>query len=87
MMIFGNTTNTTCRFSFKRCNLFYTVQKHDICLFMETVTYDKNWLMGNTKIQFHCAKHGIQLVCNIVKKCSRIWLVVFAQRKSKLSIS
>ena len=40
IMIFGNTTNTTCRFSFKRYKLFYTVQKHEICPFMETVPYD-----------------------------------------------
>ena len=33
MMIFGNTTNTTCWFSFKQYNLFYTVQKHEICRF------------------------------------------------------
>ena len=39
-MIFGNTTNTTCWFSFNQYNLFYTVQKHEICQFMETVTYD-----------------------------------------------
>ena len=39
MMLFGNTTNTTCRFSFKQYNFFYTVQKHEICLFMETVSY------------------------------------------------
>ena len=38
-MIFGNTTNTTCRFSLKQYNLFYTFQKHEICPFMETVPY------------------------------------------------
>ena len=37
MMIFGNTTNTTCQFSFKQSNIFYTVQTHEICPFMETV--------------------------------------------------
>ena len=36
-MAFGNTTNTTYWFSFKQYNLFYTVQKHEICPFMETV--------------------------------------------------
>ena len=40
MVIFGNTTNTTCPFSFKQYNLFYTVQKHEICPFMETVPCD-----------------------------------------------
>ena len=40
-MIFGNTTNTASRFSFKQYNLFYTVQKHEICPFMETVPYDR----------------------------------------------
>ena len=36
-MIFGNTTNTTCRFSFKQYSLFYTVKKREICPFMEIV--------------------------------------------------
>ena len=36
-MIFGNTTNTMHWFSFKQYNLFYTVQKHEICPFTETV--------------------------------------------------
>ena len=40
MMIFGNTTNTTCSVSFKRYNLFYTVQKHEICPIMETVPHE-----------------------------------------------
>ena len=40
MMIFGNTTNTTCRFSFKQYNLFYTVQKHEICPFSANVPYE-----------------------------------------------
>ena len=43
MMIFGNTTNTTCRCSFKQYNLFYTVhkvQKHELCPFMEIVPHD-----------------------------------------------
>ena len=40
MMIFGNTTNTTYGFSFKQYNLFYTVQKHEIRPFMETVPYE-----------------------------------------------
>ena len=39
MMIFGITTNTTCRFSFKQYNLFFPVQGHEICPFMETVPY------------------------------------------------
>ena len=39
MMIFGNTTNITCRFNFKQYNLFYTVQKHEICPFMENVPH------------------------------------------------
>ena len=37
MMVLGNTTNTTCQFSFKQYKLFDTVQKHEICPFMETV--------------------------------------------------
>ena len=37
-MIFGNTTNTTCRFSFQQYNLFYTVHKHEMFPFMEIVT-------------------------------------------------
>ena len=36
-----NTTNTTCQFSFKQYNLFYTVQKHEICPFMETVPHEE----------------------------------------------
>ena len=39
-MIFSNTTNTTYRFSFKQNNLFYTVQKHEIWPFMETLPHD-----------------------------------------------
>ena len=35
-MILGNTTNTTCQFSFKQYNLLYTVQKHEIYPFIET---------------------------------------------------
>ena len=37
MMVLGNTTNTTCQFSFKQYKSFDTVQKHEICPFMETV--------------------------------------------------
>ena len=37
--IFGTTTNTTYWFSYKQYNLFYTVQKHEICPFMETVPF------------------------------------------------
>ena len=40
MIILGNTTNTTCHFSFKLYNLFYTVHKHEVCPFRETVPYD-----------------------------------------------
>ena len=40
MMIFGNTTKTTCWFSFKQHNLFYTVKNHEIFPFMETVPYE-----------------------------------------------
>ena len=36
-MPFSITTITTCRFSFKQYNLFYTIQKHEICPFCETV--------------------------------------------------
>ena len=39
MMIFGNITNTTYRFSCKQYNLFYTIQKREICPFMETVPF------------------------------------------------
>ena len=39
MMIFGNATNTTCRFSCKQYDLLYTVEKHEICPFMETAPY------------------------------------------------
>ena len=49
MMIFGNTTNTTCRFSFKQYCLFYTVQKHGdkvyICIKFVSVVYE---IMCNT---------------------------------------
>ena len=38
-MIFLNTANSTYWFYFKQYNLFYTVQKHEICPFMETVPY------------------------------------------------
>ena len=37
IMTIGDTTNTKCPFSFKQYNLFYSVQKHEICPFMETV--------------------------------------------------
>ena len=40
MMTFVNTTKTTCRFSFKQYNLFYTIQKHEIYPFIETVPYE-----------------------------------------------
>ena len=50
-MIFGNTTNTTYRFTFKEYKLFYTVQKHEICPFMETVPYEYLHL-SNDFIQF-----------------------------------
>ena len=39
-MKFGNITNTTDRFSLKQYNLFYTVQKHEIYPFMESVSYE-----------------------------------------------
>ena len=32
-------------FSFKQFNLFYAVQKHKICPFMETVPYEEEWKM------------------------------------------
>ena len=38
-MIFGNTISTTYQFSFKQYNLFYTIQKHEIFPFMETVPH------------------------------------------------
>ena len=41
-MTFGDTS--TFRFSFEQYNLFYTIQKHEICPFMETVPYDKHIL-------------------------------------------
>ena len=40
IMIFSNTTNTTCWLTFEQYKLFYTVQKHEICPFMETVPYE-----------------------------------------------
>ena len=52
MMIFGNTTNrpTTCQFFFKQYNRFFTVQKHGICLFMETVPYGMSRLSIKTDL-------------------------------------
>ena len=41
MMIFGNTTNTRRWFSFNQYNLLYTVQKHEICPFMEAAPHDE----------------------------------------------
>ena len=39
MITFGITTNTTCWFGLKQYNPFYTVQKHEICPFLETLAY------------------------------------------------
>ena len=49
MMTFGNTTNTTSWFNFKQHNLFYTVQKYEICPFMETVPYAELYLTNQEK--------------------------------------
>ena len=58
-MIFGNNTNTTCRFSFKQYNLFYTVHKHEILAFMETVPHGS--IIYNTEITMQVSLHRILL--------------------------
>ena len=57
MMIFGNTTNITCPLSFKQYNLFYTVQTHEICPFMETVP-----CVPNNSITYQGSEYAVDII-------------------------
>ena len=90
MLIFGKTRTTTCRFGFKQYNLFYTVQKHKSCSFMETMPHVKRILttckISSNRIwlfNFNQTKPIVQITTNSTKLkyiCTRFKVCIWDQK-------